>query len=312
MKRLFSTACFVAILTGWGLASPLVIDDVKLSESLAKGLGAMVAAHQSTDGQTLVKASKNAPPCMEVKLPDHPPKAAGYEELAKSIYIIGSVVKCGKCEKWHLTTTATAWCLTSDGVMVTNHHVFAKAAGTSWGVCSVDGKVLRVLDVLATNEAADVALFQVDAKDLTPLPLGSDPEVGAKVSIISHPDRRFFFRSTGEVARYLKAPARPRMKETIWMSVTADFARGSSGGPVFNAGGEVVGMVSSTQSIYYGAARKVALSAEGGKVAPPPKSDKPAVVSRDQGPLQMVVKNCVPLSSLRAIIQAPAKSAERE
>lgn len=305
MARLFSTPWIVAICAGQALASPLVIDDVKLSASLAKGLGEMVDAHQSTDGQTLAKSSKKAPPCMPVKLPDHLPKSARYEELAKSVYIIGSVTKCGKCEKWHLASTATAWCLTSDGVLVTNHHVFAKAAGTSWGVCSVDGKVFRVLEVLATNEAADVALFQVDAKDLTPLPVGSDPEVGARVSIISHPDRRFFFRSTGEVARYLKYRARPSLKETIWMSVTADFARGSSGGPVLNADGEVVGMVSSTQSIYYGPPSKEV-------IVTPSKSVKEVSPPKNQGPLQMVVKNCVPLAALRAIIQAPAATAERE
>jgi ribosomal protein L32 len=314
MNRLFSTLFCVAIWAGRVLASPLMIDDVKLSAALAKGLGEMVDAHQSTDGATLAKASKNAPSCMEVKLPDHLPKSARYEELAKSVYIIGSVSKCGKCEKWHLINTATAWCLTSDGVLVTNHHVFAKAAGTSWGVCSVDGKVFRVLDVLATNAAADVALFRVDANDLTPLAVGADPEVGAKVSIISHPDRRFFFRSSGEVARYLKSLARPSMKETTWMSVTADFARGSSGGPVLNADGEVVGMVSSTQSIYYGPPRKevVVTPAKSPKEAPPAKSDKVVSAPRDQGPLQMVVKNCVPPAALRAITQAPAATAERE
>ncbi|MBT3890365.1 MAG: hypothetical protein HOF72_07045, partial [Planctomycetaceae bacterium] len=35
------------------------------------------------------------------------------------------------------------------------------------------------------------------------------------------------------------------------MFITADYAKGSSGSPVFNSLGEVIGLVSSTESIYY-------------------------------------------------------------
>jgi serine protease Do len=293
----------MAVMAGRAVAGPLVVDDVRLYATLAKELGALADAHQATDGETLAKASKSAPLGIEVNLPGDPPKATGYEDLVRGVYIIGSVGKCAKCEKWHVGSTATAWCLTPDGLMVTSHHVFAKAAGASWGVCSVDGKVFRVVDVLATNEAADVALFRVDAKDLCPLALGSEAAVGTRISIISHPDRRFFFRSSGEVARYLKAVARPGKKESTWMSVTADFAKGSSGGPVLDADGAVVGMVSSTQSIYYGPPRK---DDHADTSAKDPKGN------RDPGPLQMVIKNCVPVCALRAITKAPAIPAERQ
>ena len=62
------------------------------------------------------------------------------------------------------------------------------------------------------------------------------------------------------------------------MAVTADFARGSSGAPVFNEFGNVVGMVTRTHSIYY--------NNEGGP------DDK----------LQMVVKYCIPGKSILKLI----------
>jgi V8-like Glu-specific endopeptidase len=63
------------------------------------------------------------------------------------------------------------------------------------------------------------------------------------------------------------------------MAITADYAKGSSGAPVFNRKGQVVGVVSSTSSIYY--------SVENGK----------------KENLQMVVKNCIPVESIRELIQ---------
>lgn len=279
---------FVA-LTASAWSSPPIVDDAKFLATMAKELGTMAAAHQATNGPTLAKASKAAPASIAVEFPEEVPKSVRYDTLAKSIYILGSVGKCSKCPQWHIGVAATAWCLTSDGVMVTNHHVLAEATGAAWGVCGVDGKVFRVLDVLATDAAADVAIFRVDAKNLCPLTLGTQPEVGAPVSIISHPDGRFFFRSSGEVARYFMAPSPPIGKIITWMSVTADFARGSSGGPVIDANGAVVGMVSRTQSIYYNA---------------PHNNGKETTSDMQQGPLQMVVKNCVPTSALRAITQA--------
>jgi len=65
------------------------------------------------------------------------------------------------------------------------------------------------------------------------------------------------------------------------MTVTAEFARGSRGGPIMDDFGNVVGMVTSTQSIYY------------------PSKNKTV----KKGPLQMVIRNCVPVSSIRALIE---------
>ncbi len=288
MQRLAAAIGVGMILAGRAIAAPLIIDDEKLFATLTQELGAMAEADKATDGKTLAEASKAAPLSVAVKLPVAVAKPDGYSALAKSVYLIGSIYKCDKCEHWHPGSSATAWCLTPDGLMVTNHHVFEKAEGASWGVCSVDGKVFRVLEILATNAAEDVAVFRVDATDLTPLAFGADAEVGDKVSIISHPDHRCFFRSTGEVARYVRAPEHSPAKGTVSMSVTADFAKGSSGGPVLNADGAVVGMVSTTQSIYYG---------------PTKKGDK------EPGPLQMVIKNCVPLSALREITTGPTTAA---
>ena len=73
------------------------------------------------------------------------------------------------------------------------------------------------------------------------------------------------------------------------MSITADYARGSSGGPVLNEHGAVVGMVCSTRTTYYGTKGK-------------DKDDD----------VQMIVKFCIPGESIRALLKkTPALPADK-
>lgn len=268
-------------------AGPLVIDDLQLRDAMAKGIGAFADEKKATKGSTLAKEVQAAPAAVAVELPNGLPPVTSYEDQVKSVFVISSVFKCGKCDQWHLRGGATAWCLTADGLMVTNYHVFEKAAGESWGVCGVDGKVYRIKEVVAKNKVADVALFRVEAQGLTPLAMAEDAPVGSPVEIISHPEGRHFFHTSGEVARYAKDPRRKAPDEATWMAVTAEYAKGSSGGPVMNPDGRVVGMVSNTQSISYG---------------PNGKDGEPT------GPHQMVIRNCVPVAAIRALTTAPAKT----
>jgi hypothetical protein len=64
-----------------------------------------------------------------------------------------------------------------------------------------------------------------------------------------------------------------------FVSITADYARGSSGGPVLNDRGEVIGIVKSTQPIFY---RMIEGKGEN---------------------LQMVVKLCIPSASILKLIK---------
>ena len=101
--------------------------------------------------------------------------------------------------------------------------------------------------------------------------------VGSAVSVISHPDGRFFCYTAGVVSRYMKIQAAGQTADA--MAITADYARGSSGAPVLNSQGQVVAVVSSTESIYY--------TQEGQR----------------QLNLQMVFRTCIPASSLLRMLR---------
>ena len=264
------------LVTALAAEEPFVVDDSKLSKAFEAGVGAVADSKDHITADDLAKAVKAAPTSVaSLSLPDASP-----EDPAAAVYLIGSVYKCGKCDKWHAGGIASAWALTRDGVMASNYHVFEKATGAAMGVCDREGNTYPIVEILAADKAADVAIFRVKAHDLSPLALGTPAGIGSAVRVISHPDRRFFMQTAGEVSRYHQQPARKDKPAAVWMSITADYAKGSSGGPVLDDAGKVVGMVSSTQSIYY-------------------ESNN----GQPKGPLQMVVKNCVPASAIRALLK---------
>jgi hypothetical protein len=165
---------------GVSAAEPLVVDDAELLRVMCGELGKMAESGEAVTGKALAEMLEKAPREVEVELPARVPETKGYEDLARSVFMLGSVYDCGKCDQWHSNGNATAWCLTPDGVMVTNHHVFQSGRGDAWGVCGVDGKVYRVTEILAADGDADVAIFRVDVGEdaLRPLALGGDAGVG--------------------------------------------------------------------------------------------------------------------------------------
>jgi S1-C subfamily serine protease len=109
-----------------------------------------------------------------------------------------------------------------------------------------NGKVYAVREVLAADKPGDVVLLKIDASNLAAAPVSyGDPE-GTPVTVISHPSSNFFSLTQGFISRYWAATSYGEL--SVRMSVTADFADGSSGGPIFNSRGAVTGLVSATDA----------------------------------------------------------------
>jgi serine protease Do len=177
------------------------------------------------------------------------PVENAYESACESIAVMGRIYKCGKCEHWHLTT-ATAFVVRPDGVLLTNFHVVEKdEQGKALGVMLHDGRVLPVRRVLASSKEDDLAVIKVDADKLQPLTLARSCRVGEPVSLISHPVEHFYTLTEGIVSSKLLHG--PRDHERPRLTITADFGKGSSGAPVFNRAGAVVGIVHSTTAVFY-------------------------------------------------------------
>jgi S1-C subfamily serine protease len=186
-----------------------------------------------------------------------------------SVLVMAAIYKCPKCPRWH-ASIATGFVIADSGVVVTNYHVVNDPKRLTMVAVSPRGKVFPVKEVLAADKARDAVVLQLDTggEKLQPLAISPPAPVGTEVCVISHPNSNFYMLTRGIVSRY--AARKKEGQDVRVMDITADFARGSSGGPVLDSRGAVVGFVASTASIYY------------------------KVTKEKQENLQMVFKHCVP------------------
>jgi S1-C subfamily serine protease len=172
-----------------------------------------------------------------------------YTAAMPSIFVVGSVYP-DKDGKWQTGTYATAWVLAADGVLVTNWHVFDELReGEVFGAADREGTVYPLTALIGGDKTADIAVFRIPATGLKPLPLALTPaEIGSWVGVISHPGDLFYLYTQGTVTRYSTNTTDDKQIEK-WMGITAEYASGSSGSPILNKYGAVVGMAALTLSL---------------------------------------------------------------
>ncbi len=129
--------------------------------------------------------------------------------------------------------------ISSDGLILTNAHVVREAKDVT-----VKLNDRREFDakVLGSDPTTDIALLRIDAKDLPTVRLGdaSQLEVGDPVLAIGSP---FGFEETATQG-IVSAKGRSLPGDAVVPFIQTDAAvnPGNSGGPLFNASGEVVGI----------------------------------------------------------------------
>ncbi|HYG75987.1 MAG TPA: serine protease [Planctomycetota bacterium] len=257
--------------------SVFAVDDKQITKRIHDQAAALIAAGKTTKISALIEQLKNTSCRVQLPLTARtPPPDRLYEHCRPSVLIMAGIFKCDKCSDWHVAP-ASGFALSADGVCVTNYHVVDAPARETLVAMTSEGQVYPVKAVLAASKRDDIAILQLDGAKLSPAPLLPNAAVGSKVSVISHPDGRFYMLTAGIISRYFVSSR--NQSASNMMAITADYARGSSGAAVFNERGEIVGMVASTQSIYY--------ENKDGK----------------QENLQMVVKQCVPAASILKLIE---------
>jgi putative serine protease PepD len=150
--------------------------------------------------------------------------------------------------------------LDSEGRILTNNHVVADAQTVQ--VTLSDGRVYEA-DIVGTDPTTDLAVVQLTdpPSDLKPAKFGdsSDVVVGEPVMALGNPLGLANTATTGIVSaldRPVTASAEDGSDQVVTNAIQIDAAvnPGNSGGPLFNASGEVIGITSSIATLSGGMA----------------------------------------------------------
>ena len=124
-----------------------------------------------------------------------------------------------------------------DNLIATNYHVIEGAAR---GTAKLVGKftTYTIEGVTATDKTNDLTLLKVTAPGIKPLPLGNstDVKIGETVYVAGNPKGLEGTFSNGIISSLRDKNTKERLQ------MTAPISPGSSGGPVLNSKGEVIGV----------------------------------------------------------------------
>jgi S1-C subfamily serine protease len=181
-----------------------------------------------------------------------------YDRMLKSTLSVGSYYKCPDCGEWHFLG-AGGFVVGEGGIVCTCCHVVrAEDEGVKESylvAADAQGNVFPVESVLAADTESDTCLVKIKAPGLKPLPLRPGVRVGENVFCLGHPGGYYFMFTQGMVSR-LNLRCNDVVDENghtnglltrpvLLFNTTVEFAPGSSGAPIADEAGNVVGQVDS-------------------------------------------------------------------
>jgi S1-C subfamily serine protease len=150
----------------------------------------------------------------------------------------GAIVTIVMANGDKLIAQGTGFLVSADGAIVTNYHVIA--TGNVAIVKFPDGTAFPVDGVLAADKVRDLAIIKIHGKTFRTLALGDSDrvQVGEEVVAIGNPLSLESTVSNGIISGVRTS----KEKGGKFLQTTAPITHGSSGGPLFNIMGEVIGI----------------------------------------------------------------------
>lgn len=149
-----------------------------------------------------------------------------YEEYKKSVYLIYT------SENDTTDSQGSGFQISNDGICVSNFHVFKDAISAFAMDCY--GHTHNI-EILSIDENHDAIFFKIEDPISSALPIAKQiPPIGQSCFAIGNPKGLINTLSTGIISSL--------RKNGDVIQTTAEITHGSSGGPLFNAAGEVIGI----------------------------------------------------------------------
>ncbi|WP_218597753.1 S1C family serine protease [Polaribacter sp. NJDZ03] len=152
-----------------------------------------------------------------------------YNEVKSSVYLIYTENEKG-------TSQGSAFVVSKEGMAISNYHVFKNASSA----IAINGKGNEFLisEIIEKNEEKDYIIFKLGplTNSIPFLKISENiPNIGEDVFAVGNPNGLRQTLSKGIISSYRKH----------LIQTTTEITHGSSGGPLFNDNGEVIGITSS-------------------------------------------------------------------
>lgn len=149
--------------------------------------------------------------------------------------------------------SGSGFIVSPDGYILTNYHVIEYAYKGNYAITVMlhDGTRYEA-SIVGVEDCNDIAVLKIDASGLDPVTFGDSDKlsVGDDVYAVGNPLGELeFSMTTGRVSALDRLITTDESSEAINMfQIDAAVNSGNSGGPVYNANGEVVGIVTAKYS----------------------------------------------------------------
>jgi tetratricopeptide (TPR) repeat protein len=167
-----------------------------------------------------------------------------YKENSPAVVVVVSIDREGKP-----VSQGSGFLVREDGVIVTNYHVVNMASDIK---IKIGYKVRDIEGLLHVDPENDIAIIKVEGKDYPKVIIGdaNKAQVGEKVYAIGSPQGLENTISEGILSGIREVDPQRKI-----LQMTAAISPGSSGGPVFNSRGEVIGiatfLIAETQNLNF-------------------------------------------------------------
>lgn len=186
-------------------------------------------------------------------VPQEAPVAFDGVKLAKLTLPAAVVITTHQIGEEGLVTpsgTASGFAISANGYIVTNSHAVTTTGLNKVWLWSPTG-IYKVHDaeIFVNDPVADIAILKIETPTpnfLALAPVGSFPQQGEQVAVMSAPHGLAGTFSTGIISAIRTNSPKPQTIQT-----TTPVSPGSSGSPMVNSRGEVVGIITSILTMKY-------------------------------------------------------------
>jgi serine protease Do len=156
-----------------------------------------------------------------------------YDKVKSSVYLIYTLNTKGLSQ-------GSAFVISTNGIAISNFHVFESASEAI--AINENGEKFQISEILDFSKENDYIIFRLNTtKSLSSLEISNTlPEIGEECFAVGNPEGLTQTLSKGVISSY--------RDNNNYIQTTTEITHGSSGGPLFNNFGKVIGITTKGKS----------------------------------------------------------------